>query len=282
MLEPTWRWLLLFALWFATAASADVGDLHGLAASVFRIEAADSAGRLHSGSGVLVGAHTLVTTCHTLSSAQDIHVIDGEARLRARLVRANSEHDLCLLSVPGVKGVPATLGSTAGKRKGDAIIAVGFPAGASLTVSRGHIEGLFTYGGSGRVIQGSAYFTLGKSGGALFDTDGWLIGILTFKCRAGGPYHFSVPVEWAKTLLEDVSTPVDRLTGKAFWQHTDERQPVFLRAASLFAEGDCELLKALTAQWLAREPDNAEAILMARRAQLCHLLEKIQRPLLEK
>lgn len=249
---------------------------------MYRVEATDRAGRLNLGSGVMVAPHTLVTNCHTLSNARDIQVIGAAARVPARLIRAHNERDLCLLSVPGLQSDVASLGSTADREMGETVLAVGFPMGGSLTVNRGHIEGLFTYRGSGRVIQGSAYFSFGKSGGALFDGHGKLIGILTFKCRAGGPYHFSVPVEWVKNLMDDHANTAKMYTGKPFWQHTDERQPRFLRAASLLAEGDCTALQELTSQWLTREPDNAEAQFMAKRAQLCHLLEKIQRPRLEK
>jgi S1-C subfamily serine protease len=275
------RWLTCCALLFSAGAYAEPPDVQRLAAGVFRVEASDFSGRMQSGSGVMVGAHTLVTNCHTIRNARSIRVMGTVTRMTAHLVRANTERDLCLLSVPGLVGTVVILGSTTEKQAGDPLVAVGFPAGASLTVSRGHIEGLFTYRGSGRVIQGSAYFSFGKSGGALFDENGWLIGILTFKCRGGGPYHFSVPVEWVKTLMEDGPHAAVTSGDKPFWQYTDDRQPVFLRAAALLAQGDCALLKTLTAQWLAREPGNPEATFMARRAQLCDLLEIRQRPLLE-
>lgn len=283
MPQRTSRWLSLCALLFAAVAAAERIDPQMLAASVFRVEAGESSGRSHFGSAVMVGANTVVTNCHTVSSARTIHVTSASSRWTAHLVRADVERDLCLLDVPGLTGAIARLGNTAEKRAGDRVVAVGFPAGASLTVSRGHIEGLYTYrGGAGRVVQGSAYFTFGKSGGALFDAQGQLIGILTFKCRAGGPYHFSVPVEWVRTLLDDSSPGTTSTDEKPFWQHTGERQPLFLRAASLFAQGECAVLRALTAQWVAREPANPEALFLDRRSQHCDLLEKLQRPLLEK
>jgi S1-C subfamily serine protease len=278
------HWFSICMLLLVTASHAEQPvDLQRLSASVFRIEARDSAARLHAGSGVMVGAQSLVTNCHTIAGARAIQVIGATVRLAAHLARADQERDLCLLDVPGLSGTVATLGSTADKHVGEPLIAVGFPAGASLTVSRGHIEGLFAYRGAGRVVQGSAYFSPGKSGGALFDQQGLLIGILTFKCRAGGPYHFAVPVEWAQALMVGAPhTAVKTAAERPFWQHTGDQQPVFLRVASLFAEGDCKALKALTAQWLEREPDNAEASLMARRALSCDLLAQIQRPQLEK
>jgi S1-C subfamily serine protease len=151
-----------------------------------------------------------------------------------------------------------------------------------LTVSSGHIEGLFTHQGKGRVIQGSAYFSAGKSGGGLFDRRGSLIGILTFKCRAGGPYHFAVPAEWVESLMHEDARSTPAFSGTPFWRHTDERQPMFLRAAALSAAGDCAALSTLAEQWLAREPGNRDALFVAKRAERCAMLEFIQRPRLEK
>jgi hypothetical protein len=41
------------------------------------------------------------------------------------------------------------------------------------------------------------------------------------------------------------------------------------------------MLKALTAQWLEREPVNPEALFLAKRSLHCDLLARLQRPLLE-
>lgn len=258
-------------------------DMQRLADSVFRVEARDGAGRVHSGSAVMVTSHSLVTNCHTIADAHTISLTGPSGnRVPAQLLRAHAERDLCLIGAPRLKGTAAALGSTEDKQVGDTIVAVGYPAGATLTVSSGHIEGLYTYRDAGRVVQGSAYFSPGKSGGGLFDKRGALIGILTFKCRAGGPYHFAVPAEWVDALLHDNAQPAAAARATPFWQHTDERQPMFLRAAALSAAGDCDALNAFAAAWLAREPGNPDAQFVALRARRCNMLQLIQRPLLEK
>lgn len=277
----------LIAGWLWLAAPAIGGaleplDLQRLADSVFRVEARDRAGRVHSGSAVMVTPHSLVTNCHTVADAHTITVTGPSGnRVPAHLMRAHAERDLCLIGAPRLKGTAAALGGTEDKQVGDTIVAVGYPAGATLTVSSGHIEGLYTYLDAGRVVQGSAYFSPGKSGGGLFDKRGALIGILTFKCRAGGPYHFAVPAEWVDSLLHD-ALPATTARAIPFWRHTDERQPMFLRAAALSAAGDCDALSTFVAAWLAREPDNRDAQFVALRARRCNMLQLIQRPSLEK
>ena len=266
----------------AAASAIEPGSMAQLGSSVFRIQAADIHGRLHSGSGVMVAPHTLVTNCHVVLRARKITVVTTAAPMPARVVRSHADRDLCLLDTPGLEGAAVTIGKTMDKQAGEAITAIGYAPGAALSMSRGTIEGLYTYQGDGRVVQGSAFFDPGKSGGGLFDSAGQLIGILTFKLRAGGPYHFAVPAEWVVALLHDVSGAAQTSTGKPFWQHTGEQQPVFVRVASLSAEGNCAAVNTLTSQRLAREPGNPEALFMAERAQRCNAGGPIARPLLEK
>lgn len=249
--------------------------------SVFRVEATDAGGQTTRGSGVLVAPHTIVTSCHVVLNAHDIVLTSTAARQPAQLVRAHVERDLCLLDARGVDGTPVALGATGHQAVGRAITAVGFPGGGALSVSRGRIEGLYRYDGAGRVVQGSAAFGAGNSGGALFDEAGQLIGVLTFKARAGGPFHFAVPAEWVSELLNHAAAPGNVAGAKPFWQRPREQQPTFLRAASLAASGDCAALNQLATEWLAREPGNAEAQLVAIRAQRCGNEENPPRPLLE-
>jgi S1-C subfamily serine protease len=266
-----------------TAALAiEPAHMERLAASIFRIEARDAYGRLNSGSGVMIAPRTVVTNCHVVLNTQEIKIAGVSGHWAGQVMRANTERDLCLLDVPALEGAIAILGDTTDKRAGEPIAAVGYPPGAVLTWSHGLIEGLHTHNGTGRVVQGSAFFNPGKSGGGLFDFDGRLIGILTFKLRAGGPYHFAVPAEWVASLLHDVSGTALPLHVKHFWQHTGEQQPVFVRAASLSAEGDCVALNALTSQRLAREPGNPEAVFMAERAQRCDAGQPAKHPLFGK
>lgn len=274
----------LFAVFLALPAGAlalEPSDMARLGASVVRIEARDGFGRVNSGSAIVVAPHTLITSCHVVVNARIIDATGATGRYAARLVRAHTARDLCLLDAPGLEAAAINLGATTEKRAGDTISAVGYPAGSALTWSHGKIEGLFPVNGAGRVVQGSAIFNPGASGGGLFDGEGRLIGVLTFKLRASGPYHFAVPVEWLVSLMQDDSATATVFADKPFWQHTDERQPVFLRAASLSADGDCAGLNTLAAQRLARDPKNAETLLLIRHAQQCSASAQARRPMLK-
>lgn len=91
------------------------------------------------------------------------------------------------------------------------------------------------------------------SGGGLFNDRGDLIGIVTFRHRGQSKdaYHFSVPAEWALA-LRDASRgkEVGALGAEpAFWQRALDRQPFFLQAVALEAEGRWRDLHGLALGW---------------------------------
>jgi S1-C subfamily serine protease len=241
------------------------------AAGIFRLQATDAQNRDTSGTAVLVARDTLVTSCHVVSNAREITIEAGNAIHPVRVLRAHRERDVCLLTAPALDAPVATLGETATLLPGAAIVAAGYSKGRPLSWSSGTIEGVYSYDGRGRVVQGSAAFEEGASGGGLFDASGRLIGILTYKARVGGPFHFSAPVEWVKDLLADAPR-TDRADGAPFWQTTGSGGPTFLRVASLAARGDCPALAQVAGQWLKKEPTNPEAGMAARSLHHCELI----------
>jgi S1-C subfamily serine protease len=260
-----------FAALLSAAAPAQTPDGDRPAAGIFRIKVTDGQNRDATGTAVLVARDTLVTNCHVVANARTISIEVGDAVHPARILRGNPERDVCLLVGPALDAPLATLGETANLRTGAAITAAGYSRGGALAWSAGEVEGFYSYDGKGRVVQGSAPFEEGASGGGLFDADGRLIGILTFKARAGGPFHFSVPVEWVAELLASVPG-AERRGGSPFWKRTDARGPAFLQVASLAARGNCAGLAQVADQWLKKEPENPEAGMAARNVHHCELL----------
>ena len=137
---------------------------------------------------------------------------------------------------------------------GPKVYALGFPADRGFTVGTGEVVALHEFDGA-EVLQVSAPFKYGASGGGLFDDEGRLVGILTLKARAGGAFHFAGPVAWLDGGVR--STP--ELGAMAFWQRSGDRLPYFLRAVSLEASGDWAELMALAREWTSREPGNRGA-----------------------
>ena len=167
------------------------------------------------GSGVVIGKNEVVTNCHIVSDAQTIAVrqaADPRGRqtygMDAQLLERNEQRDLCLLFVDELSVPPAAnpvpLAAARSVSIGEDVYAIGAPRGLELSISRGIISQLRgDYGKrSAPIIQTDAAISPGSSGGGLFNENGELIGITTFKVSsdASEGLSFALPVEWVKEL----------------------------------------------------------------------------------
>lgn len=206
---------------------------------------------LAQGSAVRIAVDKLVTNCHVTSGAQRVEIIQNGRQVPVRVESQAIGRDICVLKGAELDDFvpPRKLAAKAGQN----VYAVGFPADRSLTVSRGRVIALHDHD-SGQVIQVSAPFDYGSSGGGLFDEEGQLVGILAFKARAGGSFHFALPVAWLDGKM-DITQGQD-VPAHAFWQAQGRDLPYFLRAVSLEATGRWQALESLAREWTHHEPHN--------------------------
>jgi serine protease Do len=245
-------------------AELDRAALIQLSASVLRIEAPRSGGGGFAvGSGVAVDSDKVVTNCHVTRDASDIFVVRGGMRWPVQGQLVDIEHDLCLLWVPRLTAGRASLGRAANLTVGQAVSALGFTGGVDMQNSRGEVLALHRHDGAA-VIQSSTFFSSGSSGGALFDEQGQLVGILTFRLPGARGHHYAAPTEWVQQML-DRATPAQYAkvmpsepTRLPFWQGPAARQPRFLQAASLRREARWAELQSLAQDWLHTDADDAE------------------------
>jgi len=155
---------------------------------VLKLDVLRTDGRKEVGSAVLIGREQLLTNCHVVRNARRIEASQGDSVWPASVDIGDSFRDLCLLRLPGHPGAPAALADPDAIRVGQRVQAVGY-SGGRYSVSPGRIKALFSCACGGeaddRVIQTSAGFDPGASGGGLFNADGELVGILTFKSHEG-------------------------------------------------------------------------------------------------
>lgn len=242
------------------ARPADFDLYWRLSPSVFKIEAHNHNGGVSVGSGVLIGERVVVTNCHVTRHASSVQVSKQGLRWSAHAQVSDLEHDICLLDVPEITGKIAPV-SAYRPRVGQPVIAVGYVGGTAPRVSGGEVRALYQYDG-GRVIQSTAWFNSGASGGGLFDRDGNLIGIIAFRHQGGEDYYFALPVDWIYRRSLDLKqarevTPLGQ--GLAFWQEPGHRQPYFLKAAALEATHDWPALRELARRWTSVETKNSDA-----------------------
>lgn len=163
--------------------------------SVFYLMATEESGKGAEGSAVAVTSEILATNCHVLEKAKYIKVKVNENYLSAYFLSGSEEHDLCFLKVPEAAFNPVQLRSTHTVSVGEDVYAAGYALGLQRSLSKGIISKMIASNG-GFIIQTDAAISPGSSGGGLFDQQGHLIGITTFKLVHGENMNIAIPSDW--------------------------------------------------------------------------------------
>lgn len=263
----TGRWLLAILAIASSGSDPVSAAVNGatvlaLSRGVVKVEVVNDAGVYFVGTGTVVANELVVTACHVTRSARRIDVLHGGLRHRAISQRSDTEHDLCVLRVPGLDAQAVLVGRSASLEIGQEVLAIGFTGGAGLAPASGTIERLYSLDG-GQVVQSDAAFSSGASGGGLFDGDGSLVAILLFRMRGPGPQFFAVPVEWLGLAVDGARLfePVAPLSEVApFWQRPLDVLPFFMRANAMAAEQRWDDLYRLANQWHQIDTHDPEAL----------------------
>lgn len=212
------------------------------------------------GSGVVVAENAVVTNCHVMRATKQPWVSRGEDSYSITAVRADAWHDLCLVTTHNLPFKPVPRGNSLSLTRGQEITAIGHSNGAPAPLtSRGEIQGLYPTS-SGNMIRSSAKFLMGASGSGLFDMQGRLVGINTFKTAGrGGSIHFALPVEWLETLEKMPVSSDFPISGKALWEEDEEKKPFYMRAAVPESRQDWVTLEKISTQWTQQEVSSADA-----------------------
>lgn len=261
--------MLLAAMALAGGDVALANPSDGAAAwdrHVVKVEVSRADGRLEVGSAVPLAGGLFVTNCHVLRDARDIRLSSPAGKWTAKISAGDAYRDLCFIEVANYPGAPVPMAEVDAARVGMPVYAVGY-TGGRFSVSQGQVRALHICPcDGGRVIQTTATFDRGSSGGGLFDSHGRLLGILTFKSQAGGDFHFAVPAGWLRRLAA-----LDQLAsagGKPFWEQGGKDSGYFLAACALGAKQDWRPLAKLAGEWTHKEPYNPEAWMALGRARL--------------
>lgn len=227
--------------------------------TVVMVRGYNDTGGLSYGSGVVVGENKVITNCHIFRSTKQPWVARGEDTYNIASVQADRWHDLCLLTTIALPFKAATLGKGNLLKRGQEVLSIGHSNGvpAPLT-SAGIIKSTYPFEGE-NVIRSSAQFRMGASGSGIFDTDGNLLGINTFKTPGKRAYFYSLPIEWLSNLEKLPVETVFPIVGKAFWEEDDENKPFFMQVALPEINQDWPKLLLVAQKWIDKDPKNSDA-----------------------
>lgn len=237
-------------------AAADYAGYGKVAASVVRVIAKiPNSNSTSFGSGVILPDGRIATNCHVIPGPGKVVVIEGGAAVEGQRGPGDLVADLCVLNAATLTGPRARTDAAQALQVGDEVVAIGF-GGGGRSLSTGRVTALHPYR-NGRVIQTTAAFRPGASGGGLFDRHGNLVGITTFFKRNGArSAYFAIPVEWLDGLA--VSTPATTAASSPFWTLAQGDQPLFLQVATYEADGKWSEMEAAARQWTLEEPDQPQ------------------------
>ena len=205
-----------------------------------------------TGSGVFYGeivdenASLIVTCTHVVEDAASVMVVANTAdtdttndiRLEAEIIGMDDISDVAVLKVEGTGYDYATLRNTdeAPILLGEEATAIGNALGAGISVTKGIISGtsrtISIDGISMTLLQIDAAVNGGNSGGALFDAEGYLIGIVNAKSTGTDVegIGYAIPVydviSKAQSLIETSGNPASAEGGYYYYcSSTNEISP---------------------------------------------------------
>jgi hypothetical protein len=269
--------LLIFFHHHLYAESRDALSFR-LKASVVKVHVGTKKGGYGVGTGVAISPDLVATNCHVLANSTGVSITKFGNTHTPVALKADWEHDLCILRFQYADLIPVELGDSESLQYEQDIFSIGFPGGPPKPqYTEGKIKALYAFDDS-HIIRTDASFVMGASGSPIFDTDGKLVAMSTFKSPGKNAYYYNIPVQWIKTLLgqPDIISTVTEIV--PFWDMPEEQRPFFMRVVQLFKNEKWGELHQIAQLWLKSEPNSAEAFYYAGVAEekMNHLKEAKQ------
>lgn len=257
--------LTILGLIFAHGSTAEtVTELaFKLKASVVKVHVATKSGGHGVGTGVVVGKDLVATNCHVLANATGVKITKFGESFIPDAMKADWKHDLCVLRFQYLDLKPVDLGDSENLKYEQAIFSIGFPGGPPKPQSTtGKIKALYSLDDS-QVVRTDASFVMGASGSPVFDSEGKLIAISTFKSPGHGAFFYNVPVKWVKALLDAPETASLKTDEVPFWDAPELLRPFFMRVVLPYQNEKWVDLKIVAQEWIAKESTSPEALFYA-------------------
>jgi len=255
------QYALILTLLFAIQPAHAIDQEKILAAThaVVMVRGYNDNGGLAYGSGVVVAPNKVLTNCHIFRSTKKPWIARGEDTYSITSVQADRWHDLCLITASNLPFKPAVILNNQTLNRGKEVLSIGHSNGVPVPLtSMGVIKSTYHFDGS-HVIRSTAQFRMGASGSGIFDLDGNLLGINTFKTPGRQAYFYSLPIAWLANLQTLPVETVFPVVGKAFWEEEDSKKPFFMQIAIPEINQDWPRLEQIAQKWIDTDSTNSDA-----------------------
>lgn len=135
----------------------------------------------------------ILTNAHVVNNSSSITVKHGKYSHAANIEFIDIDLDVAILKIDGLIVKKSDYSKESEFSIGDKVYAIGSPLGLENSLSEGIISGIRNKDGV-KLYQTTAPISPGNSGGGLFDENGNLIGITTFKLKGGENINFAIDV----------------------------------------------------------------------------------------
>lgn len=240
-------------------AQPNIGELLKLHDSIVQISVELENGNIGTGTGVVISNEYVVTNCHVLANGKGANVAKYGDGYKPIALKADWKHDLCALKFDGLPFKPIPMRDTATLEIEEEVFSVGYPNGNNVPQpSYGSIKAKYPYDDS-LIIRSDTAFSLGSSGGALFDQKFNLIGITSFKSPGPQGLFYSLPVEWIKQLINSEELHTLNTDQSPFWALPYAKLPYFMQVVIPFQNHEWQKLKTIAQSWVDNQPDTSDA-----------------------
>jgi Tfp pilus assembly protein PilF len=166
--------------------------------TVVVIKCYDPGGEFKSqGSGVIINDKgILVTNFHVFAGSDKMEILHNDTSIGySEILGINIEKDVMIVKLINNNYPQISVGNSSDLKIGEKVYAIGSPLGMENSISEGITSGFRTIGENKRnMIQITASISPGSSGGAVFNSQGELVGISTLKMRKGENMNFMIPI----------------------------------------------------------------------------------------
>jgi serine protease Do len=241
-------------------AQPTIGEILELSKSIVLVSTDIGNGKTGRGSGVVISAEYVATNCHVIANAKGANVAKHQVAYTPIGIKADWKHDLCLLKFQDLPIQAVEMRDSANLNYEEETISLGYPSGNNVPQpSYGNIKALHPLD-DGVIIRTSSAFSLGSSGGALFDSNFHLIGITTFKSPGAKGYYYNLPTEWIKNLINKSPDLTDLSTQEVpFWALPLSERPYFMQVVIPYQNQEWTNLQIISQQWTKSEPTSPDA-----------------------